>query len=286
MTDQATTPAAGGAVNPPGAAINPAPDAPQATEGQTAETGGEKAGTEGEGKKVSRFSMRISQLVAQRRESDARAEANLRRAEAAEARLRENAGKSKEDLDYDAREALRLETILDRREARDAQNEAQEHANASLGAMANAVAIKLEEAGDPALDPILNDPNFPMTDDVTAFLADTDQAVPIAKHLSQNPQLAARLAHMTFRGNRQQRGTATRASMREADRILLGLEARFKAGVTVQPRTATRAPAPGTTLAGGAPPAASTLEELASKGEDATDYLAARKAQWAKERAR
>jgi hypothetical protein len=49
------------------------------------------------------------------------------------------------------------------------------------------------------------------------------------------------------------------------------------------PRRTTTAPNPGTTLNGSnTPPAEVSMQELAAKGEDASEYIKRRRAQWAK----
>jgi hypothetical protein len=288
VTEQATIPAAGGAVIPP-EKITPVPGAPQdavqptpAEKAPGDEPEAEKKGTEGEGEedkrqRTDRYNRRIGQLTQQRNDYRARYEAEAEK----NRRLSQPiAPQNVADLDYDQRDSLRTREAIRAERADEALSEAQRAEYESMAATAEIAATKIQAADDPELDPILNDVSFPLTDDITEFLAESEHTVELARHLVKNPALARRLAHMTFRGDRQNRGTATRASMREADRILVGLEERLKAGGSLNPasRKATKAPAPGTTLNGGSPLAAQApLNELPMD-----QYLERRKAAWAK----
>jgi len=266
--------------------VTPVPAAPQdgvqpaPAEKAPGEPEAEKKGAEGDGEekrqRTDRFNRRIGQLTQQRNDERARNQALL----AENDRLRRSIRpENVETLDYDQREALRTREAIRAEKADETLSQAAQADDASKAATAEIVATKLEDANDPALALLLNDSSFPITDDVVEFLAETDQAVDIAKHLVANPQLARKLAEMTFRGNGRHRGSATRASMREADRILVGLEARFKAGPLPTGRAATKAPAPGTTLNGGAPP---KIVVPLNEVNDNAEYIARRQAAWAK----
>lgn len=281
MTAEAPTRDADEPVIASDATPDPAPVAPQDSEETPSEQPeAEKKGAEAEGKAppVTRAQLRIREVIRER--NSFRAERDQLAARLA--RLEQPIAADRENLEYDDRERLRTREAFREERREELQEQVQIADNNSKAAAANAVAMQLEASADPEVIAVLNDPNFPISEDMTDFLADTDQAVAITRHLVKNPQLARQLHEMTFRGNQRQQGTATRQSMREADRILLQLEARFKHATTIRPRTATNAPAPGTTLGGGSPPAALTLIELAGKSDDASDYIKARERSWAK----
>jgi hypothetical protein len=283
VTDQATIPAAGGAVIPPEKLAPPAgaQDAqPTPAEEAPGEAAAENAGTEGaeEQPRVTRAQLRIRELARER--NSFRNERDTLAARLAALEQPIIAADRIEELDYRDRERLTAREAIREERKVELQEQVQTAHQRSLAASANAVVEMIQAANDPDLHVLLTDSSVPITDEIVEFLAETDQAVPIAKELAKNPQLLRHLGELTFRGNRQSRGTATRASLREADRILLGMEARFKAGISApQQRTATKAPAPGTTLNGGAPPKdVVPLHEVS----DMDTYMARRRAAWAK----
>jgi hypothetical protein len=250
--------------------------APKEGELPTDPPNAEKTGTEGndDQPRFSSAKLRIRELVRERNQyRNERDAANSRLARLSQPLVPED---KKADLDYDQRETLRIREASRAERKDELQEQVQTLHERSMHAAATAVIEQLNEASDPALKPILEDPRFPLSDEIIEFLADTDQAVAVAKHLSQNRDIAFRLETLTSGKG------VTRASLREADRILLGIEARARAGVVAQPRRATQAPNPGTTLRGGAPPPTEvSLSDLAKK-EDAGEYIKRREAEWAK----
>jgi len=279
---EATIPAAGEAVTP--AQNDPTKQTPAtetpitAQEEQPGESDAEKTGKEGEGeeeqkRKSSRFSFRISQLVNQRRTAESQRDAAL----AALARLQKPLATDVENLDYDQRERLRHRQALREERVDEVQEQARFHDNVAREAVHEAVIARCESAGDPAVSEALL--SIPLTEDTVDFLAESDKAPELVKHLAANPDLAARIHRMTFTGDGRRSPTATRASLREADRMLTAIVAKLGSAPVV--RKATNAPNPGTTLNGGSPPPGASLHDLA-KSEDATDYIKQRQAQWGK----
>ncbi len=246
----------------------PVPGAPEGTvapkEGATPETpDAEKKGTEGndETPRFSSAKLRIREVIRERNQyRNERDSLAARLARLDQPLVPEE---KKADLDYDQRETLRIREASRAERKDEIREQLDTVANKSLQATAHAVALQLQEANDPALQPIFEEDNFPLSTETLEFLAETDQAVAIAKHLVANRDVAKRLEELTS-------GKATRAQLREADRILLGLEARARAGVMTQPRKATQAPNPGTTLKGGSPPSVQpSLEEI----DNMDDYM-------------
>lgn len=284
MTTQATVSAEGGAVIPPAITV-PAPGeaaktaiVPPPVDGDPAATEGEKKVSEGEKEeggedkqrqRTDRAHRRIGQLVQQR--NDLRDQLAETRAELERLKPKEV---NREGLDYDAREDLRIEDALRRRDAENTASLAERLHNQERRTVHDMVIAKVEQAGDETITSALRE--IPLTEDTVDFLSDQDDPAAIVKHLRDNPEVAKRLFRMTFTGDRRYQGTATRASMREADRILTGIAAGLKS--TQQPRAATKAPDPGTTLNGGAPPPGPRdLSEM-----DAEEYKKTRQAAWKK----
>ena len=240
-------------------------DAAAPVEGATPETPeAEKKGPEGEGDQP-RFSsakLRIRELVRDR--NNIRAERDALSARLARYEQPLVKPSERENLDYDQRETLRIReaTRVERKE--ELQDQIADAIEKEKSLVGMQLYETLSEANDPELKPFFEDINFPLNDDVIEFLAQSDQSVAIAKHLVQNRELAAKL-HALTSGK-----TVTRAQLREFDRQMLGLEARLRAGVGVQPRKASQAPNPGTTLRGGSPPPeAKSLEEI----NDMDEYM-------------
>lgn len=280
MSTQTTVPAVGGAVIPP---LQPAGEAPksldQTTSPETPTPDGQpdpaKTGAEDEGEKKSRFQGRISQLVQQRRDADARAAAAEEQARELARQLREIRSKPREDLDYDQREDLRLQTALDQRDMRSAQHQAEAARQEALTLSAQTLHAKLEAAADPDIKPFMEDETFPLTDHMIEFISDSDKAPELAKHLVQNPRVADQLARLTFRNARR---SPTVEQLRAADRILLRLEAQL-AVAPPAPRKTSNAPNPGTTLRGG-----QSVSEQPSLNEvdDMEAYAERRREMWKK----
>jgi hypothetical protein len=249
------------------------------TEGELAEPEGEKKGQgEGEGEddkrqRTDRFNRRIGQLTQQR--NDLRRQLNEALSENERLKAPRRPNVNPDELSFDERENMRLDDALRRRDADRLQSQVASLHDQERQTVHETVIAKVESFGDEETAAALRE--IPLTEDTVDFLADHENPAAIVKHLRDNPEVAKRIFRLTFTGDGRQRGTATRASLREADRILTGIAAGLKN--LPRPRTATNAPDPGTTLRGGAPPPGTpSLNEI----QDAETYVKRRQEAWKK----
>jgi hypothetical protein len=283
VDNQVTTPAAGEAVTPALPPLQVSED-PTATEllhrkaptesspdkkADPGEPAADKPGegeSEGEGKKRNRVSpaVRIAKYAA---------EAKVLRAENARlndriAALEAPKAVDVEAMDYEAREKHRMREVLDERALDDAKRQAADNSRKIVEARDMAVLTKLEEAAEriPDLMKKVTADDFAISSATIDFLHDSDRAGEIAAYLVDHKEEAEWLFDATFTGDEKRKGTATRLSMREADRFLARLEQRLAPRKDVAPKPSA-APDPGTTLNGGKPAAEQlSLNELSQRG--------------------
>lgn len=273
----ATTPAAGEAVTPaqtttPATPSTETTQTTQTSDPQVAETPSEAGAEtpEAEEPKARKRSAaeRIQQLS--RRAKDAEGRERAARAEIA--RLRKPIAANVDNLDYDQRERLRMREALREERLETAEQHVTHARDDAVEATHETIFAKIEEAADRFPDLMDKIVAINLSQDTVDYLAGSEKGADLAHHLATNPGVADKLHRLT------DPRTATRSSLRDADRLMAQLEASI---AKPQPRKATTAPNPGSTLNGGTPPAAAALADLA-KSENPADYIAQRRATWAK----
>lgn len=184
-----------------------------------------------------------------------------------------------EEMTYDQREQHRLETTLLQRDVRQARSEERIAGDDARLNRNTAFVAACEEAEASGRIPDLLDKfsKVSVTEPMAEFVGRSDVGPELAYALTL-PENARALADVVALTDQQNRPTL--ADLREADRIMARIEAKLERA-SAKTRKATTAAHPGTTLNGGSPPAGSTLRELAQK-EQPLDYIAKRKATWAK----
>lgn len=283
MSEIATTPAAGEAVTPaqtqtpvdegPVDFGNPsASGAPKEAQNDPSQNGepGSDADSRSEEKKRNRTppSVRIAQITGKFKTAQAEAAEWRARAEAAEQRLK-NPPKPVSEMDFDEREDHRLDSALTRREREQAQQEVERREMETHNARVDLFMERMEEAKDrlPA-DTLEKFAGATVTPLMADMLIETDMTAEVVHHLNENPKLLKELASLTG-------PKASQRDLMKAAAIFRDIERDVQ---PAQARKITAAPAPGTKLAGGQPPAAKTLEEE----DDMAAYAARRKASWSK----
>jgi hypothetical protein len=264
VTEATVTPAAGDAVSTPApSSSTPAPEAPtqvqdtvqptpEAVPGEPAAE--QKAGEDDKGKKPNRIDAkeRVQQAVRRQRLAERERDAALRRLAELEKPIRPE---NYDQLDFEARDTIRVREAVRDESAATARTEAErlEHERRDAWVEARdarneAFAERLSEAE--AQSPGLFDrfSRVPVTEDMAAFIAESELGVEIANYLSQpaNRREVEMLNRLT-----DPRMQPSRDDLREADRILSRIEGRLSRAPQV--RKATQAPNPGTTLGGGNP---------------------------------
>ena len=264
MPEEATNPAAGDAVVTPATETAPASqETPKATETtapeqpktDTGEPAAEKTGEDDKGpKKPNRIDAkeRVQQAVRRQRLAERERDAALRRLSELEKPIRPE---NYEQLDYEARDTIRVrEAVRDesavaaRTEAERLEHERREAWAEARDARNEAFVEKLRdsEAANPGIFDRFS--SVPVTEDMAQFIADSELGVEIANYLSQpaNRREVDQLVRLT-----DPRMQPSREDLREADRILSRIEGRLSRAPPT--RKATTAPNPGTTLAGANP---------------------------------
>lgn len=227
---------------------------------------------------------RISERIGRYAQRAKAAEAALRHAQSVIQQLRRPVRpQSTEGLDYEQTERMRgidsATEALRRRDLQTEQRRAESAAQERQQVTYDTVFAKLE-AGEERF-PKLREQAIKidnLSEETVRYLEHSDKAPEIVHHLIKNPDVANQLYDLT------DARTADYASMVEAIRIMARIEASID---KPQPRKATKAPAPGTTLNGGAPPGGSkSLEELSSSDERVSDAFASSLTKTLKERRR
>lgn len=263
MTNEATvTPAAGEAVSTPAPSSAPAPEAPtqvqdtaqptpQAVPGEPV---AEKAGEDDKGKKPNRIDAkeRVQQAVRRQRLAERERDAALRRIAELQTPIRPQ---NYDQLGFEDRDNIRVREAVREESAVTAKQEAERLENERREAWAEARDARNEAFVERLRDAETANPGIfdrfsrvPVTEDMAAFIADSDMAVEMANYLSQpaNGRELEQLVRLT-----DPRMQPSREDLREADRILTRIEGRLSRAP--QARKATTAPNPGTTLSGGNP---------------------------------
>lgn len=283
MTDQATIPAAGGAVSAPDDVIEqtlkalqaeadggapaelaskPAETPPSDDKAKTAAEAAEaetKAADEAKKARQQTFNERLGTVVRER--NSARKELADARAEIE--RLRKPLATNVEDLDYDQRERLRTREALREERLAEVTERAKETAGQERAAIEQERALvheevvaKVAQANDPALATALE--TMPLTEIGVDLLNESERAADLVKALAaDNNKLARELYHLTDPRR------ADASSVARAATLLARLESKLGAPApAVQSKKTTNAPAPGTTLNGGPPPVGRELSEM------------------------
>ena len=261
MSEEATTPAAGGAVETPApqtanqtssATETPNPSqTPPETAPDSGEPAAEKAGEE-DRKKPNRIDAkeRVQQAVRRQRLAERERDAALRRLAELEQPIRPQ---NFDQLPFEERDSLRVREAVRQETAATARTEAErmevERREAALEARDARNEAFVEKLRDSeARSPGIYDrfASIPVTEDMAAFIADSDRAVEMADYLSR-PEARREVEQLVRLTDPRMR--PSREDLREADRILSRIEGRLSKAPQV--RRATQAPNPGTTLGGG-----------------------------------